>query len=153
MRAHSSLKTSDAPSGPFQTTSRVCLTSRARARIRILSLEGYNGSHERAPVYIVTYGARGREGYVDNLEGEWRTTCPKGCRSDEGNPVSLRPILHMFFDPDLYHELNVERYELSRSGKLLFNHPQGTNVDLFWATALAVYTAEQEPPPLNRPIA
>ena len=77
------------------------------------------------------------DGYVDTLEGEWRTTCPKGCRSDEGNAVSLRPILHIPFDPDLYHELNVERYELGKTGKILFNHPQGTHDDRFWSVTLA----------------
>jgi hypothetical protein len=51
----------------------------------------------------------GWKGCVDILKGEWRTICPKGCHSEEGNPVSLRPILHIPFDPDLFHELNVER--------------------------------------------
>ena len=37
--------------------------------------------------------------------------------------------------------------------KLLFNHPQGTNDDRFWAVALAVYAAEQAPPQPSRPIA
>ena len=38
-----------------------------------------------------------------------------------------------------------------KSGKPLFNHPQGTYDDKFWA--LAVYAAEQAPQPLSRPIA
>jgi len=38
-----------------------------------------------------------------------------------------------------------------KSGKLLFNHPQGTNDDSFWALALAVYAAKQETP-ASRPI-
>ena len=95
----------------------------------------------------------GWEGYVDTLEGAWRTTCPQGCETEEGNPRSLRPILHIPFDEALYHELNVERYELSKSGKILFNHPQGTHDDRFWAVALAVYAAEQAPPQPSRPIA
>jgi len=61
--------------------------------------------------------------------------------SDEGNLVSLRPLLHIPFDADLFHELNVERYELGKMGKLLFNHPQGTHDDRFWA--LAVYASEK----------
>ena len=95
----------------------------------------------------------GWEGYVDTLEGSWRTTCPQGCQTEECNPRSLRPILHIPFDEALYHELNVERYELSKSGKILFNHPQGTKDDRFWAVALAVYAAEQAPIPTSRPIA
>ena len=73
----------------------------------------------------------GWKGYVDAQEEEWRTTCPEGCATEEGNIVSLRPLLHIPFDPDLFNELNVERYELSKLGKLLFNHPQGTNDDRF----------------------
>jgi len=84
-------------------------------------------------------------GYVDTLEGEWRTTCPQGCRNEEGNPYTLRPLIHIPYDADLFHELNVERYELSKTGKLLFNHPEGTHDDRFWALALAVYAAEQAP--------
>jgi len=49
--------------------------------------------------------------------------------------------------------LNVERYELGKTGKILYNHPQGTHDDRFWAVALVVYVAEQAPPPPSRPIA
>ena len=100
-------------------------------------------------IYFSTIG----EGHVDTLEGTWRTTCPEGCMTEEGNPSSLRPILHIPFDPDLFHELNVERYELGKTGKILYNHPQGTHDDRFWALALAVYASEQAPPPPSRPIA
>jgi len=95
----------------------------------------------------------GWQGYVDTLEGVWRTTCPQGCITDEGNPRSLRPTLHIPFDEALYHELNVERYELSKSGKLLFNHPQGTQDDRFWALSLAVYATEQAESTASSPIA
>ena len=50
---------------------------------------------------------------VNTLEGDERTTYPQGCRSEEGNPMSLRPLLHILFDPELFKELNVERFELS----------------------------------------
>jgi len=53
----------------------------------------------------------------------------------------------MSFDQKLFSKLNVEGYELSKTGKLLFNHPDGTHDDRFWALALAVYAAEQAPPP------
>jgi len=46
-------------------------------------------------------------------------------------------------DIDLPSELNVERFELSKTGHIQFNHPQGTHDDVFWATALAVYAAAQ----------
>jgi len=53
----------------------------------------------------------------------------------------------------LYNELNAERYELGKTGKILFNHQEGTHDDRFWALALAVYAAEQAEPPPSRPIA
>ena len=87
----------------------------------------------------------GWDGYVDALSGEWRTSCPEGCVNEEGSKASLRPLLHIPFDPDLFYELNVERYELSKTGKILFNHPQGTHDDRFWALSLAAYAEEQTP--------
>jgi hypothetical protein len=95
----------------------------------------------------------GWAGYVDTLEGEWRTTCPQGCRSGEGNPVNLRPLLHVPYDGEMFHEFNVERFELGKTGKILFNHPEGTHDDRFWAVALAVYAAEQAKPPPSKPTA
>jgi len=61
--------------------------------------------------------------------------------------------LHIPFDIEIFHELNVERYELANTGKILFNHPEETHDDRFWATALAVYAAEQATPPPSRPMA
>jgi len=83
----------------------------------------------------------GWQGYVDGVEGEWRTTCPKNCLSSEGNPVKLRSLLHLPYDPDLNGELNVERFELAKTGKILFSHPVGSHDDRFWAVALAVAAA------------
>ena len=59
--------------------------------------------------------------------------------------AKLRPLLQIPYDPDLFHELNVERFELGKTGKILFNHPQGTHDDRFWAVTLAVYSVEQAP--------
>ncbi|MCW4050894.1 MAG: hypothetical protein NWE89_14290 [Candidatus Bathyarchaeota archaeon] len=81
------------------------------------------------------------------------TVCPEEHLNEEGNRVDLRPLLHIPIDPELFNELNVERYELSTSGKLLFNHPQGTNDDRFWAIALSIYAAEMAPPLASKPIA
>jgi len=47
----------------------------------------------------------------------------------------------------------VERFELGKSGRLLFSHPEGTNDDRFWALALAVYAVESSPSPSSRPMA
>jgi len=46
----------------------------------------------------------------------------------------------------------VERFELGKTGKLLFSHPEGTNDDRFWALALAVYAAEKAPAAPSKPI-
>ncbi|NIR14168.1 hypothetical protein GWN63_00425, partial [Candidatus Bathyarchaeota archaeon] len=43
------------------------------------------------------------------------------------------------YDNGLIQELNVERFQLTKSGKIKFSHPEGTHDDRFWATALAVY--------------
>ncbi len=45
------------------------------------------------------------------------------------------------YDNELIQELNVERFELTKSGKIKFSHPQGTHDDRFWAVALAVYAS------------
>jgi len=47
-------------------------------------------------------------------------------------------------------ELNVEKYELTKTGKISFSHPDGTHDDRFWALALAVYAAETAPPPPSK---
>ncbi|MGQ9543694.1 MAG: terminase large subunit domain-containing protein [Candidatus Bathyarchaeia archaeon] len=59
-------------------------------------------------------------------------TC-EGC----GEPVS--PLLHYPYDPELIAELNVERYEYMKDGRVKFNHPEGTHDDMLWALALACY--------------
>ena len=41
-------------------------------------------------------------------------------------------------DIDLTAELNVEKYELMKTGHLRFSHPEGGHDDVFWSTALAV---------------
>jgi phage FluMu gp28-like protein len=74
----------------------------------------------------------GWTGYIDTKEGEWRTMCPE-CSS------GLRPILHIPYDEELFHELNTVRYELAKTGRILYNHPEGAHDDRFWALSLGVY--------------
>ena len=54
--------------------------------------------------------------------------------------------LHIPYDRHLLDELNVERYQLTKTGKIALDHPPGTHDDRFWATTLATYAAEQNPP-------
>lgn len=51
------------------------------------------------------------------------------------------------YELDFLQELNIERFELSRSGQILFSHPAGTHDDRFWAFALAVYATKTTPYP------
>ena len=93
----------------------------------------------------------GWHGYIQTHEDKWRTTCPNNCLK-ETTPVTLRPLLHIPYDPELFAELNVERYELSKTGKIHYNHPEGTHDDRFWALALAVYATEMIHPS-SKPVA
>jgi phage FluMu gp28-like protein len=43
------------------------------------------------------------------------------------------------YELDFLQELNVERFELTKSGQIQFSHPAGTHDDRFWAFALAVF--------------
>lgn len=57
-----------------------------------------------------------------------------------------REQLQIPYDRDLLDELNTEKYTLTKTGRITYSHPEGTHDDRFWALALAVYAAEQEPP-------
>jgi hypothetical protein len=50
-------------------------------------------------------------------------------------------------DIDLCAELNIEKYELMKTGHIRFSHPEGSHDDIFWAVALAVYASVQAPMP------
>jgi phage FluMu gp28-like protein len=50
-------------------------------------------------------------------------------------------------DIDLTAELNIEKYELMKTGHLRFSHPEGGHDDVFWSTALAIYASVQSPLP------
>jgi phage FluMu gp28-like protein len=48
---------------------------------------------------------------------------------------------------ELTSELNIEKYELLKTGHLRFSHPDGSHDDVFWSLALAVYASVQAPLP------
>lgn len=54
--------------------------------------------------------------------------------------------MNILYDSDLIAELNIERFELTKDGKIKFNHPENTHDDRFWALALATYATRTEPP-------
>ena len=47
--------------------------------------------------------------------------------------------LALYYDSDLITEINIERYELTKSGQIQFSHPDGSHDDRLIALALAVY--------------
>ena len=56
------------------------------------------------------------------------------------------------YDRDLLDELNVENYQLTKTGRITFSHPEGAHDDRFWALSLAAYAADQIQP-MSGPIA
>jgi phage FluMu gp28-like protein len=50
-------------------------------------------------------------------------------------------------DIDLTSELNIEKYQLMKTGHLRFTHLEGSHDDIFWSMALAVYAAVKAPLP------
>jgi phage FluMu gp28-like protein len=54
--------------------------------------------------------------------------------------------LHFRHDSELIKEMSSERFELSKTGRLLFSHISGTHDDRLWAFALAVYASRYESP-------
>ncbi len=46
------------------------------------------------------------------------------------------------FDRELINEMNVERYELKKTGQSEFSRPDGTHDARFCALALAVYASQ-----------
>ena len=41
-------------------------------------------------------------------------------------------------------QLNVEKIEITKEGRIKFSHPSGTHDDMLWAFALAVYATKRE---------
>jgi phage FluMu gp28-like protein len=50
-------------------------------------------------------------------------------------------------DIDLTAELNIEKFELMKTGHLRFSHPEGGHDDVFWSICLATLSAVQSPLP------
>jgi phage FluMu gp28-like protein len=53
------------------------------------------------------------------------------------------PVRYSSRDIDLMAELNVERFELSKTGSIAFSHPEGTHDDVFWSIALALHASRK----------
>jgi phage FluMu gp28-like protein len=54
--------------------------------------------------------------------------------------------VHIPYDRELISELNLEQYEIMKTGQIRFDHPTGTHDDRLWAFARAVYASRPEVP-------
>ncbi|MCX6649315.1 MAG: hypothetical protein NTV61_08010 [Candidatus Bathyarchaeota archaeon] len=52
--------------------------------------------------------------------------------------------LRLPYDRSLLDELNLEQYELTKTGRITLTHASGTHDDRFWALALATLAFEKE---------
>jgi len=84
---------------------------------------------------------------IQNVEGVMFTEQRKEELATVLKEKMLRNEFKLPYDRALINELNVERYELTKTGKIKFSHPEGSHDDRFWATALATYAIEKEPKP------
>ena len=50
----------------------------------------------------------------------------------------LKKQFKMYYDLDIIANLNIENFELTKTGETIFSHPQGTHDDIFWAMCLSV---------------
>ena len=78
----------------------------------------------------------GWSGYIESLNSDWNTTCPKGCMSELGNHQITVSRFHIPYDPEPFTELNTLTYNLTKIGKIQYTHQQGTHDDRFWAICL-----------------
>jgi hypothetical protein len=69
--------------------------------------------------------------YFEKARTEVRKNCPM-CN------VPVHPRLHIPHDEELEAEMNVERFELTKEGRLKFSHPEATHDDRLWAVVLAL---------------
>jgi len=56
----------------------------------------------------------------------------------------LNKQVNIYYNETFIAELNVEKFEITKDGKLKFSHPTGTHDDMLWAFALAVYATKTE---------
>ena len=84
---------------------------------------------------------------IANVEGVTFTQQNKEEWAVPAKQAMLQGNVKLPYDRELIDELNVERYELTKTGHYNFFHPEGTNDDRFWAFVLAVYGARSEAAP------
>jgi len=84
-----------------------------------------------------------QKGGIPNVEGITLTLPTKQEILGHLKQLMQNQLFTYPFDVNLTSELNVERFELTKTGQIQFSHPEGTHDDILWAVALAVYASRQ----------
>ncbi len=79
-----------------------------------------------------------RNGGIPGVKGVTFTVAEKESLAQVLRDRMSRGLFRIPYDRELIDELNVERYELTKTGHIQFSHPEGAKDDRFWAVALAV---------------
>ena len=93
-----------------------------------------------------------RNGGIRNVEGVMLSLPTKQEILGHLKQLMQNQLFTYPFDIDLTGELNVEHFELTKTGQVMFSHPDGTHDDILWAVALAVFATREPPfPQLTHP--
>jgi len=84
---------------------------------------------------------------IQNVEGVMFTEQRKEELATVLKEKMFKDEFRLPYDRAVINELNVERYELTKTGRIRFSHPEGSHDDRFWVTALATYATEKESKP------
>ena len=58
--------------------------------------------------------------------------------------LMLNGVLKIPYDPELIAEINVEKFNLTKSGQIVFSHPENSHDDRLWTLALAVWASKKQ---------
>jgi phage FluMu gp28-like protein len=93
-----------------------------------------------------------QKGGIPNVEGITLTLATKQEILGHLKQLMQNQLFTYPFDVNLTSELNIERFELTKTGQVQFSHPEGTHDDILWAVALAVYATREAPRPQFMPV-
>jgi phage FluMu gp28-like protein len=78
-------------------------------------------------------------GIRSTVEGEMLTVPSKEKILGHMKQLMQTEALSLYYDAELIAQINVERYDLTKTGQIQFSHPDGSHDDELWALALSVY--------------
>jgi len=94
--------------------------------------------------YIVEDMMRGG---IGNVTGVNFTAPTKEALATMMKQEMVKGCLFFPYDRELINELNIEKFEMMKTGGIKFSHPEGSHDDMFWSLALAVHAARGEEKP------